>query len=140
MLKFLFNRDGRFPVVLEALGLLGFFWLFLSGWFVLAGAFTRAAFIAFFLCYAVNRFISVYPWYGKGAGRDAGICLHFRKMYVAGAYIIASTNLLLALGAPSLVLYPALALFAVELHISFILLYFHWKDKDERPPNFLTSH
>lgn len=140
MLSFLFNRNGRFAAALEVLGVLGYLWLLFFGWFASSGTLTRAVFLIYLLCYLINRFISLYPWYGRGAGKDAGICLHFRKMYVAGAYFVFLTNLLLVAGAPSIVLYPALALFAVELHISFILLYFHWKDKDPRPPNFLTSH
>ena len=140
MLRFLFNRESRFVMALEIIGLLGFLWLLFFGWFHKEKTVTQVFFAVYIICYLINRFISIYPWYGKGFNRDIGICLHFRKMYVAGAYFIAVTNIMLALGASGAVIYPAILLFVFALHIELILLYFHWKDNDVRPPNFLTSH
>lgn len=138
MLRLLFNRESRFVAVLEWLGVAGLIYLLFFGWFASQSTAVRICFAAYLLMYLINRFFSVYPWYGKGFSRDAGICLHFRKMYVAGAYFIFLTNLALILGVGWPALLAGTALFVLDLHISAILLYFHFRDKDERPPNFLA--
>jgi len=141
MLKFLFNRNGMFPKTLEFLGALGFLYLIFSGWIFRQSFALKLFFAVYLLFYILIRVCAGLSWYKKFPeirSPDAGIMLHFRKMLVAVSYTIFIVNLLAILGA-GFAIYLSAALFVFVFHINAILLYFHFRDKDNTPPNFYTK-
>lgn len=133
MLRFFFNRNGWFVLALESIGVLGFFMLALSGrW--------SAILTIYLASYLFIRFSAVWNWYENKLdlkGNDAGIGLHFKKMLVAAAYVIAFTNIFVLAGF-NWPVYLSIGLLLFIIHIHIILLYFHFKDRDTTPPNFFS--
>lgn len=140
MLGFFFNRKSKFITALEIIGIIGFLWLIFSGWFFRQTAITKIFFAVYLLGYILIRFCASFKWYGKSQNREAGIQLHFKKTLVAASYIIFLANLITLFGITNISIYVSVVFFVMILHLNAILLYFHWKDRDETAPNFLTRH
>lgn len=97
-------------------------------------------FILFCLLCLVITFIRFYPWY-KQQDRGAGIEEHFEKTMVPTSYIMVVTNIIYhfwSSGWPFL-LFASLLLLIIQ-SVNFILLTFHFRDKDPTPPSYFTRN
>ena len=154
MLKLFFNKDSILVKAAELLGVILLLILIISWWPSGKSIAHQVAFFLFIFEYLAIRFFTLFRWYdadGQNAmiwsiknipkGDDcSGIELHFLKVLVPTAYIVPLVSLLLLLGVPGYLLYFTDFLLAVILHISFILIYFHKKDKETLPVNYFTQN
>lgn len=142
MLKLFFHRDSRFVRAIEAVGAILFIPIIIRG----GGG---VIFWLYLFAYLLIRFSYNFNWYrsfkgdrGQGTvdrGDELGIRLHFKKALVATSYIIFSMNIVFLLTGKVAILYMGLALLALVLYLHVILLYLHFRDKDERPPNYFSN-
>jgi len=139
MITFLFNHRSPTLYVVEALGIVGvaamawrmaaksFGWL---GWLLLAVAVAIYAFI---------RFCTTVRWY-KDAKRYEGIELQFKKAMSPTVYVILIGSILFQILPSTVVLAVIAFMLAVIGHVNVILLYLHYRDKQELPVNYFTGN
>lgn len=103
-----------------------------------ASALTSVLLILVIAEYAFIRYCASRRWH-RNAPRWSGIEKHFKKALVPTSYIIAILGACLLLF-PSALL-PAIAAFllAVVVHVNVILLYFHFRNKDDTPANYYSG-
>ncbi len=131
-LKFFFNRKGPLVLTLLAMGWLATVYHLLFS--------TRSFFfIVFCLLGFVITLIRFYPWY-KPEDRGSGIEEHFEKTMVPASYIIVVTNIVYHFWPSWPFLLFSIVLLAVIQSVNFILLYFHFRDKDPTPPSYFTRN
>lgn len=139
-LKFFFNRKGFVVLGLNVGGwLLVCYHLYhLQDEWIIRGPLTSILYIVFvFLCLLIN-FFRFKPWYSK-KDRGYGIEEHFEKTLVPTAYILVCFNLLYFVWDKAWpILLFAVLLFIIILHVNFILIYFHYKDRDSTPPSYFV--
>ncbi len=83
--------------------------------------------------------MNLIPWYGKLPGK-LGIRLHLQKNIVPMVYILSLAFGLKLLGLGEIWLIPFTVLFLPIYYVSFILLYFHFKDDSKLPPSYFSHH
>lgn len=142
MLKLFFHRDSKFIRALEAVGAVLFIPIIIKGD-------CGVIFWLYLFAYLLIRFSGSFNWYRSftvDGGQwtvdrkdELGIRLHFKKALVAASYIIFIVNAAFLLTGKMAVLYVGLGLFAMVLYLHAILLYLHFRDKDERPPNYFNT-
>ncbi len=145
MLKFFFHRDSRFVRAIEAVGAI----LFIP--IIIKEGKGGVIFWLYLFAYLLIRFSYNFNWYrsfkadipspqrGEGQGEgELGIRLHFKKALVAASYIIFIVNLASLLTGKRAFFYVAFVMFAMVLYLHAVLLYLHFRDKDERPPNYFS--
>lgn len=129
-LKFFFDRNG---IVVKSLFVIGWLATICHLYYSSGAALAVFAGLCFFV--TLIRFI---PWYSR-ADRGFGIEEHFQKTLVPTSYIMTATNIVFFFWkncGPFLVF--ASLLITVILCINFILIYFHFKDKDPTPPSLFS--
>lgn len=132
MLKFLFNRFSRVVYAMEIAGIIfTFLWFFRSPPKIIFG-------IAV-LEYLFLRFCATWRWY-KNAKRYEGIGLQFKKAMVPTSYIMAMASGVGYFTGSTLLLWAAIFLLAVILHVNVILLALHYKDKNTTPVNYYSGN
>ncbi len=121
MLQFLFNRNSKFVLVLEAVGLVALIILLFKG------RYKNIFFIIYIIEYLFIRSCVVWNWH-------SGIQLHFKKTLVPTSYILLITNIFLLLNINFLIYFSILALLIIA-HVNVILLYLHLRDKGKIEKN-----
>lgn len=139
MLKFFFNRQSPVVYLLNLMTTIEVLILFLPtktkiiyfsiGW--------QTFFIIF--SWIFLNIINWIPWYGKLPGK-IGIRLHFQKNIIPTVYISTIALSLKLLGVNDVWLTPFAILFLPILYVSFILLYFHFKDDSKIMPSYFTHN
>lgn len=141
MLKTLFHRESLVIRSLEAIGLLGSFFVLRRQGYAL-NVFT-GLYLFLLLCYLIVRLCDWIHWY-PGEQRGIGIEVHFRKSRVPCSYILAITSSICLLPFPHLPLSLLILLILVNLMMLAVVLvngiqiYFHLRDKDPLPINYFS--
>jgi hypothetical protein len=130
MLNLLFGRKSRLVYTLEVAGIIA----------VVISFFKVSKVAAVFLFFHLMiRFCAHWKWYKKfNKDNNFGIGTHFTKMVVASSYILFIFGCAALLAKSIILIYLGSAGILFILHINAILLYFHFRDKDNTPPNFLS--
>lgn len=89
--------------------------------------------------YLALRFCATLRWHKK-AKRYDGIELQFKKAMIPTSYIMALTSAVGYLTGTTFLLWVAIFLLAILLHVNVILLYLHFKDKNTTPINYFSSN
>lgn len=100
---------------------------------------TSFFFTLYVLLCLVITLIRFFPW-NKQKDRGAGIEEHFEKTMVPASYIMVVTNGVYHFS-PSwpFVLFVCLLLMIIQ-SVNFILLTFHFRDKDPTPPSYFARN
>ncbi|MBI4124438.1 MAG: hypothetical protein HY466_00725 [Deltaproteobacteria bacterium] len=139
MLKFFFNRFSKMVVLMEMLGV-----VFTAGWFYQLlqnppGGFTKIFFGLYLFEYLFLRLCATVRWH-KQARRYEGIELQFKKGMIPASYAMALTSGIGFFTGSALLLWPAVALIGVVAHVNVLLLYLHFKDKNQTPVNYFSGN
>lgn len=142
MLYFFFNRRSKFIRVLEVAGLAGFAAIFVSGAYGAFGTGAKILFFAYVCEYLFIRLCSTIKWYKKfpDVSSDAGIYKYFKMVMVPTSYLIAITNLLLALGSSPAFMYVPVVSMIVIVYLNAVMVYIHLRDGSALPPNYFSSN
>lgn len=139
-LKFFFNRHGSVVITLNVIGwVLNLWHLYcLSAQWSERGLFTGVTFLIYiFFCFLITL-ARLIPWYPR-EHKGYGIELHFEKTLVPVGYIMVLTNVIYFFWNSC---WPFLLfiifLLTVIQSVNFILIYFHFKDKDPTPPSYFV--
>ncbi len=138
MIKLLFGRHSTAVKVMEGVAVVLAPFALIRCALIHEGAWHYALIAAIFVIYAFIRVCATVRWY-EGLPRDSGIELQFRKALVPTGYAMTiCLSLYLVFG---WIGFLALCLFllAAVAHVDVILLYFHFRDRDETPVNFYSS-
>jgi len=139
MIAFLFNHRSPTLYVVEALAVIG---LIGVGWRI---AFSDLGWLSWLLfaivvaLYAFIRFCTSVHWY-KDAERYEGIELQFKKAMSPTVYIILLGSILFQIIPSSVDLIVIIFMLGVVAHVNVILLYLHYRDKQELPINYFTKN
>jgi len=133
MLKFLFNRFSKVVYAMEILGV-----ALTAAWYW-QGPLAKIAFLIYIVEYLLIRFCATKRWYSQ-AKRYEGIELQFKKAMIPTSYILAITSGLGFSTGSTIMLWAAIFLFAILLHVNVILLYLHYRDKNSTPVNFYSAN
>jgi len=139
MIAFLFNHRSPTLYVVEALAVIG---LIGVGWRI---AFSDLGWLSWLLfaivvaLYAFIRFCTTARWY-KDAERYEGIELQFKKAMSPTVYIILLGSILFQIIPSSIDLIVVIFMLGVVAHVNVILLYLHYRDKQELPINYFTKN
>lgn len=157
MLRFFFNRESKVVMAMEIIGLFFLSLIVIEWWSAVKTAGVKTALFLYILIYLIIRAFASLSWYDKNGlnrlfppklkikapaegEKYQGIELQFKKAMVPTSYILAIFSGLLLGGAPGWILYIAVFLLIVIVHVNFILLYFHIKDKETLPINYFTHN
>lgn len=88
--------------------------------------------------YIFIRYCASRRWH-HNAPRWSGIEKHLKKALVPTSYIIAILGAALLFSPSALLLGIAAFLLAVVVHVNIILLYFHFRNKDDTPANYYSG-
>lgn len=155
--KFLFHYTSKFLLLLEAIGVLGLITLIITWWPGNKSIVTNIFFSILFVIYLLIRFFATFEWYNEDGQKGfsfnkrkkvegplnfnyPGIELQFKKALVPTSYILPIFTWLLVIGAPSFLLYIAVILLAIILHVNIILFYFYIRDNGSLPVNHFTHN
>lgn len=133
MLKFFFNRFSKVVYTMEILGV-----LLTVGWVTQTKA-VSIPLVIYLVEYLSLRFCATLRWH-KGAKRYEGIELQFKKAMIPTSYIMVLTSGVGYFTGTTFLLWVAIFLLAILLHVNVILLYLHWKDKNTTPINYFSSN
>lgn len=138
MLKFLFDKDSKLILAVEAVSIFG---AVMIGLAILHGKINDTSILFFCLNHAIYLFIrycSFKRWH-PNRSRTAGIGLHFKKAIIPTAYILAFTNWLYILNQNSWALFAGTALLLFLVHVNIVLLFIHHRYNDQTPANLFSS-
>ncbi|OGQ43139.1 MAG: hypothetical protein A3I70_00540 [Deltaproteobacteria bacterium RIFCSPLOWO2_02_FULL_44_34] len=137
MLKFFFDRFSKVVYTLEVLGV-----LLTAAWVTHWTSFsplTKVLVVIYVTEYLFLRFCTSKRWY-QNAKRYEGIELQFKKAIIPTSYILAITSGVGYFTNSTVLLWIAIVLLAVLLHVNVILLYLHSKDKNPTPVNYYSGN
>lgn len=83
--------------------------------------------------------LNVFPWYPGKKGK-LGIRLHFQKNLVPISYICAIAFVFKIAGVSEWALFPFAVLMIPIYYVTFILLYFHFRDSSRLTPGYFTHN
>jgi len=137
MLNLLLGRNSKLVFLFEVIGVISFI-------LIAPSHLSNIAFWLYLLCYLLIKFCDYCNWYQKfdpkgREFRERGIRLHFKKVLVPTSYIIFVTNICVWFIGIDFMVYIAIALLIFILHVNFILIYLHMKDKSVTPPNYFSQ-
>ncbi|MBI2500846.1 MAG: hypothetical protein HYW02_05160 [Deltaproteobacteria bacterium] len=141
MFKILFHRSGLLVRILEIVGLLNTYRFFRE-----PSTTHLTTLYAFLLVnYLFIRLCDLVPWYTKSGhsfwDKKIGIRVHFQKALVPTSYILAIVSSLCLLQIEPLstiLLLLAGACFIIMTPVNFILIWFHFNDKEKTPVNYFS--
>lgn len=138
MIAFLFNHRSPTLYAVEALGIIG---LIAMAWRMSVKDFGWLGWLLFAIIvaiYAFIRFCTTVRWY-RDANRYEGIELQFKKAMSPTVYVILLGSILFQIFPSSIELAILLFMLIVIGHVNVILLYLHYRDKQELPINYFTG-
>jgi hypothetical protein len=138
MIHFLFDRFSKVVLILETVGIA---LMAAATARLLLGnpsTLTSTLLVLVIVEYAFIRYCASRRWH-HNAPRWSGIEKHLKKAMVPTSYIIAILGALLLLFPSALFLGIAAFLLAVVVHVNIILLYFHFRNKDDTPANYYSG-
>ena len=139
MLKFFFHRLSKVVYAMEVIGL-----CFTIGWLYQfqphpPTSLTQILLAIYLAEYGFLRFCATKRWYSN-AKRYEGIELQFKKAMVPTSYILALTSGAGLLTGSIILLWLAVLLLGIILHVNVILLTLHYKDKNKTPVNYYSHN
>lgn len=137
MLRLFFNRFSKVAYTLEIAGVvLTAFWAYRQ---ILhpPSLIIRTLFSLYLLEYVALRFFSTKRWYRRAKPYE-GIELHFKKVMVPTAYILAIVSGAGLFTKGTVLLAISIFIFGLILYVNFTLLYLHYKDPNKTPVNYFS--
>lgn len=131
MLKFFFDRFSKVVLLMEILGV-----AWTLGWITRDPSFLLMIYVAEYL---FLRFCATKRWY-RDANRYEGIELQFKKALIPTSYILALVSGVGFFTHSTVLLWMAIPLLGIILHVNILLLYLHHKDSNTTPINFFSGN
>ena len=139
MLKRFFYRTSPFVYGMNVLSF-GFILVFLyQAYGTESGLHLGWATYFLIFCWVYFNALNWIPWYPGTKGK-LGIRLHFQKTVVPMVYILPVAFVLKLFGVGEVYLAIFGALFLPMFYVSFILLYFHFRDTSDLMPGYFTHN